>query len=136
MDPIDAPDLQRLFDQQEAQAESEGATNLHTFGSMSMIRCKCGEICDIRIPTRCVCGDIKAFWKTVDSRILRLDQMTLGHLNNCVRALAAKADELPPSQREKYEIALDLLYSEIGSRDKEIAQVTGIMAALTRSLPK
>lgn len=62
--------------------------------------------------------------------------MTLGHLNNTIRILAAKAEEMPASQRERFEVALDLLYAELGSRDQEIRQVTGIMAALARSLKK
>ncbi len=107
----------------------------HTIASI--IRCKCGHLVNITIPAKCEgCGDLKSFWKTLDNKVLKLSQMTLGHLNNSVRMLAAKAEELPAGQRERFEIALDMLYAEIGDRGTEIDQVTGIMAALTRSLAK
>lgn len=60
--------------------------------------------------------------------------MDLGHLNNCVRMLAEKAEEYPAELRRPLEDALDILYAEIGSRDKEISQLTGIQSALLRSL--
>lgn len=60
--------------------------------------------------------------------------MDLGHLNNCVRMLASKAERATGPQLQAYENALDIFYAEIGSRDKEISQVTGILAAIQRSL--
>lgn len=127
---VDEPDL-------DAQGESEGLEELPGILHTCLIRCKCGYVCDIRVPTICEgCGDAKAYWKTLDNRVLKLSKMTLGHLNNTIRILAAKAETLPAGQRERLEIALDLLYAELGSRDQEISQASGIMAALTRSLNK
>lgn len=134
--PLTDDQLASLFQpgQDEALAEADTAQEFNPLASL--IRCKCGALCNIALPMRCACcGELKCYWKA-DGKILKLSQMTLGHLNNSVRALAAKAEEYPAGQRERFEIALDMLYAEIGSRGQEIAQVTGIMAALTRSLEK
>lgn len=102
----------------------------------AMSRCKCGRLFSLRIPSKCACGDFKSYWKTLDGRVMKLSEMTLGHLNNSIRMLGEAAEKAPPGEREEFEIALDMLYAELGSRDKEIAQATGIMAALTRSIQK
>lgn len=101
---------------------------------VTMVRCKCGSLVTITIPTQCKCGRRFCYWKDINSKIKRLDQMDLGHLTNCVRMLGEKAEKYPPELRERFEIALDIFYAEIASRDKEIAQATGILAAINRSL--
>jgi len=104
--------------------------------NVSMIRCKCGNLVSLRLPCVCSqCNDPKAYWRMLDGSVLPLSKMDLGHLTNTVKMLAAKTEEYPQGQfRQALEIAIDLFYAEIGSRDKEIAQASGIMAALQRSL--
>jgi hypothetical protein len=120
------PDLDRLFEEQSDDLE---------WTTPQIVRCKCGHLVSVRIPSRCaLCQKIHAYWVTIDGSRKALSQMDLGHLNNCVRMLAAKAEEYPTELRGKFEDALDILYAEIGSRDKEIAQLTGIQAAIQRSL--
>ncbi|HEY6019891.1 MAG TPA: hypothetical protein VIY48_08305 [Candidatus Paceibacterota bacterium] len=126
------PDLDRLFDRSENQAPDEDLPEFprHT----TMIRCKCGRLVSVSIPARCIgCQESKAFWTTIDSRVIRLSDMKLDHLSNCIRMLAQKCEDAPLELREKYEVALDIMYAELGSRDKEIAQATGILAALRRN---
>ena len=100
------------------------------------IRCQCGAQVNVSIPSRCRCGDLKSYWKTGDGKVIKVSQMTLGHLSNSIRILGERAGEVPMEERERIEIALDMLYAELGTRDTEITQATGIMAALTRSIPK
>lgn len=106
------------------------------FAGTSVLRCKCGRTFSIHIPSRCACGSLKSYWKTLDGKVMKLSQMTLGHLNNSIRMMGEAAEKAPQGEREEYEVALDMLYAELGSRDTEIAQATGIMAALSRSLAK
>lgn len=119
------PDLDRLF-AEESQLQQ----------SNSLYRCKCGKLIQTDMPRRCDCGEVHCFWTVLGGTVKRLEAMDLGHLNNCVRMLAQKMEEYPAELRTAYEEALDILYSEIDSRDKEIAQVTGIHQALLRSLAK
>jgi hypothetical protein len=105
-------------------------------GGRSMARCKCGEVNNITIPMVCKCGEPKALWKTLEGKLIRVQDMTLGHLNNSIRLLAEKSEEYPASERARFEIALDILYAELGTRDKEITQATGIMAAIMRAVEK
>ncbi len=121
---MNEPDLDSLFEEE--------------FSWPSMIRCKCGSLVQIDMPGVCPkCQDQKAFWRTIDGKILPLSKMDLGHLNNTVRMLARKAEQYPHGDyRTRIEIAMDLFYLEIGTRVDEIEQVTGIMSALTRSLDK
>lgn len=127
------PDLDRLFDHsEEPQHPDEGLPEFpkHT----KMIRCKCGHLMSVSIPAVCPgCRGPKAFWTMIDSRVIRLSDMKLDHLSNCIRMLAQKCEDAPLELREKYEVALDIMYAELGSRDKEIAQATGILAALRRN---
>lgn len=103
----------------------------------SIIRCKCGVTVNITWPTKCPgCGDIKAYWKTIDGKILRLSEMTLGHLTSTIKLISEKSAEAFSKSQEIFETTLDLLYEELGSRDKEIDQASGILAALNRSLAK
>lgn len=118
---------------EDVQDSEEGALVPDRTGT-SMARCKCGRLFSLRIPSRCPCGDLKSYWKTLDGKVMKLSQMTLGHLNNSIRMMGEAAEKAPQGEREEFEIALDMLYAELGSRDAEIAQATGIMAALTRSL--
>lgn len=118
------------------QAESEQETDFSVGNLGGMVRCKCGRLVGLAVPSQCECGKRYAYWTDITGKVKRLDQMDLGHLNNCVRMLAAKAEQHPAELRERFEIALDILYAEIGSRDKEITQLTGIQAALFKSLGK
>jgi hypothetical protein len=123
------PDQGRLFSEEES-------VDVFEVG-VSMLRCKCGALVSVTMPTRCEqCKKPHAYWRDIHGKVLHLSKMGLGHLNNCVRMLAAKSEQYPAELRGKFEIALDILYAEIGSRDKEIQQVTGIHSALLRSLDK
>jgi hypothetical protein len=132
------PDLDRLFteDYAEKQALSEQETDFSVGDIGGMVRCKCGALVKLSAPSRCECGKRYAYWTDISGKVYRLQQMDLGHLNNCVRMLAAKSEKYPGESRAYFEVALDILYEEIGSRDKEIAQLTGIQAALMRSFTK
>lgn len=119
-------DLASLFtDPNEASSE----INSHAI-------CECGQVNSVSIPKICKCGKPKPYWTTLDHKVLKLSQMTMGHLNNSVRMLAEKMEQFPAEQRTKYEVALDMLYEEIGNRPKEIEQMTGIMAALQRGIER
>ena len=125
---------EEIFSQTEAQADTEALEQTRPQKG-SLIRCKCGTVVEVGYPTRCSgCGEVKAYWKTLDGKVQRLSDMSLGHLTNTIRIVAAKADQLPPELRERCETALDLLYAELGSRNTEIQQATGMMNALTRQL--
>ena len=136
------PDLESLFTQEEhnyieeqALAESVDPESLVRF-SNGMVRCNCGKLVTLTIPTECECGKRFAYWQDIQGKTKSLAQMDLGHLNNCVRMLAAKAEKYPPELRGRFEVALDIFYAEIGSRDKEIAQATGILAAVMRGVAR
>lgn len=102
--------------------------------NVSYVRCSCGQIVKTDMPRECACGKRFCYWRDIEGKVKRLDQMDLGHLNNCVRMVAEKAEKYPAELRGVFEQALDIFYAEIASRDKEIAQVTGILAAINRSL--
>lgn len=129
-DPL-PPDLEALFDQ-----DQEEATDLTKLAFDGMAKCSCGNIYSVGFPCYCVCGLPKAYWRDIKGKLCQISGMTLGHLNNTIRLLAAKMESYPVSDRSRFETALEILYAELGSRDKEIQQVTGIMGALTRSLNK
>ncbi len=123
-------EMASLFDSEfdeQVGAVSKGVSN---------IRCKCGMVVPITLPSLCPkCQDPKPYWRERNGNTIPLSKMGLGHLTNTVRILAARAEAYPQGEhRTAIEIAMDLIYQEIGSRDKEITQVTGMMAALNRSL--
>lgn len=134
------PDLDRLFDQQQAQEREviseEEMTKLDTIDShTSCMRCKCGEIIYFRLPCYCPnCQEPKCFWRMLDG-IKPLPKMDLGHLSNTIKVLALRAEKYPTGEaRKEIEIAMDIIYAEIGSRDLEIKQATGIHNTLKKSL--
>jgi hypothetical protein len=121
------PDLERLFEQEEQDLEPPAG----------LARCQCGNLFILGFPLRCNgCGKAKAFWHTADKKIISLGQMTVGHLTSVIKLLAEQSEQYPASQRERFEIALDILYAELGSRDKEIKQLGGIQAALFRGVDR
>jgi hypothetical protein len=121
----DEPDLAKLFEASEEDDHPD-----RELGGNSLARCKCGRLNNISKPMICKCGERKTFLETLDGRLIPLHKMTLGHLTNIIKFLATKAEDC----RAEVEIAMDLIYLEIGSRDKEITQISGIGAALQRSL--
>jgi hypothetical protein len=92
----------------------------------------------IRLPSVCPrCQAPKAYWKPLNQPMAKLSELSLRHLSNLARVLGARAELAPSGQaRAEIEIALDLIYAEIGSRADEIQQDAGIHAALQRSLGK
>lgn len=128
--------IDKLFETtiQEADARSEGEYPDFTTAT-KFVRCACGALYGVTIPVICEgCKQPKAFWAMIDGRVLRLQDMKLDHLTNCIKMLAEKADKYPPDLRSKYEIALDIMYLELGSRGKEMAQASGILKALRKNL--
>ena len=131
--------LDQLFDEASEISspdypDEEGLSKISAF-----VRCKCGELFSVLKPTKCEkCGDLKCYWTLMDGSVKRLEDMDMGHLTNAVKMLARKLEvdgpKLTLMWRESMELAIDLFYREIGSRDKEIEQASGIMAALNRSL--
>jgi len=101
-----------------------------------MARCGCGSLYRTDFPIVCKCGERKLFWRTIDGKLKKLSDMDLGHLTNVVKMFSSKIEEYPigSTDRSLREEAIDLFYAEIATRDKEIVQITGIHAALTRSL--
>lgn len=95
-------------------------------------RCECGLLNSLSMPFVCKCGKPEHSWQELDGKIVRLQDMSLGHLSNTIRLVAARAEKRP--NEPCYEVALDLFYAELATRDLEIKQTTGIMAALERSL--
>lgn len=96
------------------------------------VRCACGELFFTRLPCLCDrCGSPKPYWKTLEGKTIKLSQMDTGHLANTIKMLAAKAEQYPGPE---IEIALDLMYAELGTREQEMNQLSGIEAALRRSL--
>lgn len=100
------------------------------------MRCNCGQIVFIKMPCLCPkCGEAKCYWRTLEGDVKALEDMDLGQLSNTVRMLAKKTEAYPSGEtRKDLEIAIDLIYAEIGSRDHEITQAAGMMGALKRSL--
>jgi hypothetical protein len=110
--------------------------SLNSPKNISSIRCKCGALVWLRMPCLCSkCKDPKMYWRMMDGKVVSLAKMDLGHLSNVVRMLAHKAEQYPSGDfRAEIEIAMDLIYAEIGSRELETEQLSGIMGALQRSL--
>lgn len=102
--------------------------------SVGLMRCECGALVFMVRPKYCSCGKALAYWRTLDRHMLKLEDMDLGHLSNTVRFMAESMPKAPSSVVREFEDAIDIFYAEIASREKEIVQVTGIMAALTRSI--
>ncbi len=103
-----------------------------------IIRCECGRLVNTNLPSMCACGKALTYMSS-RNKTLKLEDMDVGHLSNLARRFgelieALGAADYEQTQRGKYEISLDLIYREIGSRDKEIAQLSGIMGALKKSL--
>jgi hypothetical protein len=119
---------------EEADARSEGDIPREPT-DITTVRCKCGNLVYLSFPTVCDgCKEANGYWKMMDGKVIHIKHMKLDHLTNCIKMLAEKAEKLPPEHRGKHEIALDIMYLELGSRDKEIAQASGILGALRRSL--
>lgn len=94
----------------------------------------CQRIISYALPCYCVCGELKAYWWK-EGKAIRISSMDLGFLANTVRLLGERAEKYPSGEgRKKIEVALDIFYAEIASRDQETKQITGIMGALQRSL--
>jgi hypothetical protein len=129
-------DLEILFTRTESEDQIRSEAEYpeiprHT----SVLRCKCGGLIRISVPAVCSnCQEAKGFWTMIDGSIIKLSDMKLDHLTNCIKLISDKIESYPPEAREKLEIALDIMYLELGSRDAEIKQANGIMGALRRSL--
>lgn len=99
--------------------------------AISLIRCKCGEIINVNIPTICKsCNKHHAYWRDLEGNVKPLSKLAVGHLANIVKILAERVETSTPETRPRLETAMDLVYLEIQSRDKEIAQLSGIGKAL------
>lgn len=101
----------------------------------SCVRCDCGELIFFKMPCLCPkCSEPKLFWRTVNA-IVPFSQMNLGHLSNVIKILGERAEKHPTGvARQEIEIAMDLIYAEINSRDLELKQINSIHNALKRSL--
>lgn len=98
------------------------------------LRCKCGYLFSISMPCYCECGARKGYWKT-DGKLFPLSKMDLGHLTSCIKTLSERLGQPHwKVHQTSIEVALDIFYAELGSRDKEIAQATGIQRALFKRL--
>jgi hypothetical protein len=127
-------DLDALFKAAETAQTAELETDPFEGGHTTFSRCKCGALFTLSMPSYCMCGEAKCYWRTIEGEVLTLDKMKIGHLTSSIKMLAEKMDSLHGEIRTKYEIALDLLYKELGSREKETNQLVGIQAALFRSI--
>lgn len=127
-------DLDSLFKAAETAQTAELETNPLEGGNNIWSRCKCGALFSLAMPGYCLCGEAKRYWRTLEGEVFTLDKMKIGHLTSSIKLLATKMDSLHGDIRTKYEIALDLLYAELGSREKETSQLAGMQAALFRSL--
>ncbi len=76
----------------------------------------------------------KGDWVTFDGEKIPISKMTLGHLSSLIRLLAGKVDEHKSDKvvTAILETMLDLLYAELGKRDKEIDQDRGLLRALVK----
>lgn len=103
----------------------------------SYVRCACGNLFCTHIPCVCRCGEIKAYWRS-GGKVHPLGDLSVGHLAEIVKLLAEHLGrEIEKGRQEGvklYEVAIDIVYREIGSRDQELTQLAGIAAALTRSI--
>ena len=126
--------IDELFAEEEDESELELSLD-HKRHSGDFVRCICGQLFNSSIPSICVCGRHKPYWQMIDGKTKRLSQMDLGHLTNVVKMLAAKVERAESAEyRTNLETAIDLVYLEIGRRDKEITQMAGIGRALTKAL--
>ena len=117
------------------QAEEDLLVSQPGLLNVNTVLCKCGQVVNITMPTRCLgCGDKKSYWRTADKRCIKISDMNLGHLTSSIKYLAEKMEKAPAFLKTEFEVALDLLYEELGSRDKETKQLSGIRAALFKSL--
>lgn len=128
-------DLPNDIDRSYAEQQTPEIENGFAVATVAICN-KCNAAVNIKYPSICACGDIKHYWKTFEGKILDIRKMDLGHLSNSIRYLADIAEKYPANLREPFEIALDILYAELGSREKETAQITGIQAALFRAISK
>ena len=126
MTPSNELDLAKLFEFAETEPQ-------HLDPKSEYARCKCGRVNDVRMPTICECGEHKLFWKPQGETTQGLDKLSLGHLTCITKYLASRLEE-HPDQFKTIEVALDLIYLHIQSREKEISQISGIGAALQRSM--
>lgn len=104
----------------------------------SLRRCECGNLVAVKMPCLCSkCQKPHAYWKDLTGNVHALEAMPVAHLANIVRVLGERAEKYPQGiLRTQIEIAMDLVYAEISSRDQELKQDAGIQAALTRSLAR
>lgn len=129
---MDDLELEALFEKSDELTEEEFSASRQKSGS-SVIRCKCGELVQITLPCICPrCQDPKSYWRMATGQVLKLKDIKLGHLTNIIKLLGSKAEEYSslPEFRSAIEIAMDLVYAELGSREKEIAQLSRIGKAL------
>jgi hypothetical protein len=100
-------------------------------GENYLRRCRCRQLFTLSMPGRCdFCGEIERYWRTSAGQVLTLDKMKTEHLVASIKMLARKMDGTSDYLLERYEIAIDLLYEELGSRDKEITQLEKIRAVI------
>lgn len=109
--------------------------DLTSLGGAKGIRCSCGQVTWVSGPCICIkCGYKFKYW-LVERELISFSKLKLDHILNIIRHLGEQAERFPSGEpRTKIEIALDLFYEEIASRDQEITQNTGIMSALTKGL--
>jgi hypothetical protein len=119
-----------LFKSLEIEEEPEGPD--------PMIRCACGALVRVTMPCLCPkCHSVKAFWREKDGSTIALSKLDLGRLTMIGRTLGERAEKYRSSWPEHYqqiEIALDIVFAEISSRDKEIDQQRSILSGLMKGL--
>lgn len=127
--PAPAPEPE-LFEGLKIEEESKSPPGI--------IRCACGAMVTIRMPCLCSqCKAVKDYWRNADGTTVKLTDLDLGRLTMIQRTLGTRAEESRQSWPERYreiEIALDIVFNEIGSRDKEIDQQRGILRGLMKGM--
>jgi hypothetical protein len=127
------PDLARLFEDLEFKEEEPKTPP-------STIRCSCGAVMAIRMPCQCPrCHAVKPFWREKDGSTVALQHLDLGRLTMIARTLGERAEGYEtawPERRRELEIALDIVFNEISTRDKEIEQQRGILSALMKGFKR
>lgn len=109
------PELQSLFED---------------FGGVA--RCVCGRLVSTKRPSYCSqCREVHKYWTLTDGTVITLGRMKLGHLSSSIKMLAEQIDKY--QSRSEIEEALDIMYAELATRDKEIAQDSGILAGLRKA---
>lgn len=106
-----------------------------------IIRCECGRLAKTNYPHLCECGQAHTYFSS-GGTTRKLEDVDVGYLSNLARRFGemateytlATGSEYARHQLKAFEVALDLIYKEIGTREKEIAQLGGIMGALKKSL--